>query len=121
MFATLSPISPIAPTPAEAFCKGVDNPYSWSVGWAAEYVRYNTTCDGEHDYYGKVKDAETDGNCVDLYSKDDWGSPWTWEARECTTGSWENFYYEYSDGSAYFKTCKHISGACSDPKYAWGF
>ncbi len=47
----------------EAFCDGPDRPTWWSVGWAEETVRWSTTCDDLGDYYGKVRDAKTDGYC----------------------------------------------------------
>lgn len=114
-------VAVVSPQPASAFCKGENNPYSWSVGWADEDVRWTTTCDGLGDYYGKVADGATDGNCVDLYSKDDLGSPWTYEERSCTVGGWVNFSYDYPDEDAYFRVCKNNAGTCSAQQFSWGF
>ena len=107
--------------PAAAFCKGEGNSYWWSVGWARERSQTSGTCDGLGDYWGQVTDWQEDGNCVDLYSKDDFGSPWTFEKRSCTVGVWMTFNYDYTDENAYFKVCKNNSGACSSQTYNWGF
>ncbi len=111
----------VSADPAIAWCKGEGNPYWWSVGWAEETVSLSWTCNGDNGYSGKVADGAEDGNCADLYSKDDFGSPWTFEARSCTVGGWVNFFYSYADENAYFKVCKNRSGACSAQKYSWGF
>ena len=124
---TLAIVAPALPgvpgsSPAQAFCHGQGDPMSWSVGWAEETVRWNSTCDNLGDYYGKVHDSRTDGYCVRLYSKDDWEYAWVYEGQSC--GSWTNFVYTYSDRNAWWQVCKTINGSpqvCSDPAYNWGF
>ena len=111
----------IAASPrAEAFCID-DDSYTWSVGWGKERSQSAGTCDGLGDYWGQVADGVTDGNCVDLYSKDDAGSAWTFRKRSCTVNVYVTFNYDYADKNAYFKVCKNNSGVCSSQRYNWGF
>lgn len=113
----------LTPKPATAYCAGSASGYAywWSVGWARETVQYVTTCDGDGHYYGRVTDGAEDGNCVDLYRKDDYSSSWYFTKRSCTVDVWEPFNYYYSDKNAYFKVCKDNSGDCAVQKYNWGF
>lgn len=115
----------VAPAqPASAYCDGVGDGRWWSVGWAYEdtYNGLDTTCDGLGDYLGAVADwRDGDGQCVDLYRKDDIGSPWYFEQRSCTFAVFEDFQYNYADENAYFRTCQHASGTCAQQKYNFGF
>lgn len=107
-------------SPSEAFCQGSSS-YSWSVGWGKERSQSAGTCDGLGDYWGQVADGASDGDCVDLYSKDNAGSSWTFRKRSCTVNVYETFNYNYADENAYFKVCKNNTGTCAAQQYNWGF
>ena len=109
-------------SPAYAFCDRPSRPMWWSVGWAEETVRWNSTCDDLGDYYGKVLDSKRDGRCVTLYSEDDWEFAWVERGRSC--GAWKNIFYAYADANAWWRVCKTIGDVpqvCAEPAYNWGF
>lgn len=109
-------------TPASAQCQGGGSEWTWGPSWGWESVQVGVnTCNGDDGYSGRVSDRVNDGNCVDIYRRDDAPDPWVFTARECTTGAWENFAYNYADGDSQFKLCKHIAGTCSSVANNWGF
>ena len=122
LVAVVVPASPGVPgaASAEAFCHGQGDPMMWSVGWAKETVRWNTTCDGLGDYYGKFIDGARDGSCVDYYWQDEPGGAWIWEGRNCSETKWKNFDYVDRDGFVSWKICKH-NGGCAQVASNWGF
>lgn len=110
----------VAPTPAQAQCQGLGNPYDTGTNWGREGANVNT-CDDDGWYYGWVQDILTDGYCVVYQYKDDWTDTfWTTAATTCTLNYKLSFNYFTSDHDSGFRICKQYS-TCATPGLNWDF
>ena len=110
----------VAPTPAQAQCQGLGNPYATGTTWGREGANADT-CDYDSWYYGWVQDIEDDGYCVVYQWKDDWtDSFWVTAATTCNLNYKWAFHYFTADHDSGFRICKQYS-TCATPGLNWGF
>jgi len=88
--------------PASAVCWGAGNPVTVSLYAngnlvARETVQYNSTCDNDNYYAGKVLDARTDGSCA--YAKYYDAGVWSTQGIDCTTGGYANYSFRDRNGN----------------------
>ena len=77
-------------------------------------------CDNDGNHYERLIDVYTDGNCVDLYYRDNSTSPWNYAARSCDSAG-SNFNYYYTDKTSQFHMYRNVSGDCTSVADNWGF
>lgn len=113
---------PVAP--ANADCVGRNNPTyirlsnSNGVEIAYETTPYGSTCDGDSEYRGKVKDSLSDGSCAYTYFYDTTRST---HGQACTTGSYANytFWDRQSNSSAEIELATTYRS--TGRRNTWGF
>jgi hypothetical protein len=120
--ATATALVGVSSAPAMADCSGVGNPtspinlYIGGVIRGQEAVQYNSTCDGDSEYRGKVSDTYTDGstNCIRYYDPNQ-------STQGCSGGGFVNFAFwdPQSNSDARWAGC--ASAGCTIRFLNWGF
>ncbi|MEU1251057.1 hypothetical protein [Micromonospora arida] len=114
----------VASPAAQADCAGRGNPTylqlrnSAGIEIAYELYQYASTCDGDSEYRGKVKDSYTDGSCAYTYYYD---TSRTTHGISCTTGGWSNytFWDRQSNSSASVELA--VDYRSTGRQSTWGF
>jgi hypothetical protein len=116
-------VQAVAAQPASAICKGTGSPvhvYLYYGGnlVADETVQYNSTCDNDNYYAGKVRDDRTDGHCA--YARYYDAGTWSTQGVACTTGSYANYSFRDRNGdhSALFDLDVNYAGV---ETYTYGY